>query len=233
MNDFNNDSRVDKFEKRRKNTKSISLFLVLGGILIIILLGMFLFGGDDEEESGQPSTESTSESNGDATKDDTNDTTTSGENSESTGDGSTNSDDSINDESDDSNANDEQNLTDDDSDNNDVEKETVEVSDDENVKEAYTADWEPIGTEQEGPHTTQYDTESQDWKEMERAIRVATSIQEGNMITWRIENGGNQKVIGTVSNKAQENIYQVNLTWIENAGWKPTMVSILKENPHE
>ncbi|ASN05151.1 YrrS family protein [Virgibacillus necropolis] len=241
MKDPNKNSRIDKFDKRRKNTKSISLFLILGGILIIFLLGLFLFGGNEETDSGQPSTESTSEknageSNDEATKDETNnDEKTSDENSESTKDDSTNSGDS----SDDPNAEDEQSKKNDDTkteeseDNNELEKETVEVPDEPNVKEAYTANWKPIGTEQEGPHTTQFDTETQDWKEMEKAIRLATGLQEGNMITEMIENGGDQKVIGTVTDQSQENVYQVNLTWVENEGWKPTMVKILKENPYD
>ena len=37
-----------------------------------------------------------------------------------------------------------------------VETEQVEPSND-NVLKAYTADWKPIGTEQEGPHTTNYE----------------------------------------------------------------------------
>ncbi|WP_404453124.1 YrrS family protein [Virgibacillus necropolis] len=230
MNDFNNSSRVDKFEKRRKNTKSISLFLVLGGILIIFLLGMFLFGGDDEAENGQPSTESSSDNSGESNDEDTKDGTSSDENDESTTDDSANSDDSSNGETEDPNANDDQSTTDDNSDNSDVEKENVEVSDDPNVKEAYTADWQPIGTEQQGPHTKNFDEGAQDRIEMEKAARVATGIQQGDMITWWLDNVGGQDVIATVSNKAQDNTYRVYLTWVDNEGWKPTKVEVLKEN---
>lgn len=233
MNEFNNNnSRVDKFEKRRKNTKSISLFLILGGILIIVLLAMFLFGGNDEE-AGQPSTVSTSDSESsegsdESTKDEKTDDTTPDEDDESTTDDSAVSKDTSGNESEE-----QKNTSDESSDNKDVEKESVDVSDS-NVKEAYTGNWEPIGTEQKGPHTTQFDTKTQDWKEMKKAIRVATGIQEGNMITWMIENGGDQKAVGTVSpDNAPDKTYQVNLTWIENEGWKPTMVKIIKENPYK
>lgn len=102
------------------------------------------------------------------------------------------------------------------------------------MKDAYTADWEPIGTEQEGPHTKQFVLESQDWKEMEQAIRLATGIQQGNMITWQIENGGGKDVIGTVSSRdTPDKTYQVNLTWVKDEGWKPTIVKIIKENPYD
>lgn len=229
MSDLNNHTRKNKFEKRRKNTKSISLLLILGGILIIILFCIFLFGGNNEEAGkGQPSTKSTSEdnsnsSNDEAEKDETNDNA-SDDNNESSNDDSTNSDDASDSESDD------QSTTDEGINNDDVKQESVEVSDDANVKEAYTADWKPIGTEQEGPHAKKFSEGTQDRIEMEKALRVATGIQEDDMITWWLANGGGQDVIGTVSNKAEEKTYRVYLTWVENEGWQPTKVEILKEN---
>lgn len=226
MSDSN---RLNKYEKRRKNTKTISLLLIVGGILIIALLAIFLFGGNDEEaEKEEPSTESASEnnsSNDKATNDDTNDDTT------ADNDNTSAEDDSSSSESDDpSKSDDDQSTMDDDTNNDDVEKEVVEGTDDPNVKEAYTADWEPIGTEQEGPHAKKFAEGTQDRIEMEKAIRVATGIQEGNMFTWRVENGGGQDVIGTVSNKAQEKTYRVYLSWVENEGYQPTKVEVLKEN---
>lgn len=229
MSDSN---RLNKYEKRRKNTKTISLLLILGGILIIILLAIFLFGGSDEEAEGEKSaTESTSEnkndSGNDATNDETNDDNTS---EDKTDEGGTSpDDDSSNSDSDDPDKSDDQSADDE----NAEEKKPVDVSDP-NVEEAYTKEWEPIGTEQEGQHTKQFVEESQDWKEMKEAIRVATGIEEGKMITWRIENGGGKDVIGTVSpDSAPDKTYQVNLTWVENEGWKPTVVKIIKDNPYD
>lgn len=234
MSDSN---RLGKYEKRRKNTKTISLLLILGGILIIILLAIFLFGGNDEEaEKGEPSNQSTSESNSDASNnkaadDETNDDTASDDTTESSSEDTTSSSESDDPtKNDDSSENDDQSTKDDNTGNDDVEKEPVEVTDDPNVKEAYTADWEPIGTEQEGPHAKKFAEGTQDRTEMEKALHVATGIQEGDMITWFVENGGGQDVIGTVSNKAEEKTYRVFLTWVENEGYKPTKVEILKEN---
>ncbi|WP_188453582.1 YrrS family protein [Virgibacillus oceani] len=219
MSDFDNHSRVDKFEKRRKNTKLLSIMLVLGGIFIVALIGLFIFGGGDDEPSELPnnisSRETSSESDQKADDAETDD--------------STNTEDK-NASSDEKNTADDEDTSDADEDNNtDVETEPVE-SNDENVESAYTGDWQPIGTQQQGPHTTTYDEGTQDRNEMEKAIRVATGLQEGDMITWWLENGGDQKVIGTVSNNAQTETYRVYLSWMENQGWQPTKVEVLKEN---
>jgi hypothetical protein len=104
-------------------------------------------------------------------------------------------------------------------------------SEDSNVLEVIRNEWNPIGTAQEKPHVTTFDTSSLDWREMERAIRYATKIAEGDMITWRIENGGaTNKVKATVTTKDQTSIYRVYLEWVENEGWKPTLLKKLKEN---
>ncbi|MFZ3576459.1 DUF1510 family protein [Virgibacillus sp. DJP39] len=237
MNDFDTNSRVDKFEKRRKNTKSISIFLVLGGLLIIVLLGVFIFGGDDKEkaESGQPSTEPTSEDNStdngqsnsekeEAPTDQENDAA-----DDQDKDNTTSEDTSTSGAEDDPEKSDEKTTEDGSTDSSGINKESVAGSGD-NVKEAYTADWEPIGTEQEGTHTKNFDEGTQDRIEMEKALRLATGLQDGDMITWWLHNAGGQEVIGTVSSKAQEETYRVYLTWVDNKGWKPTKVEILKVN---
>ncbi|WP_099158586.1 YrrS family protein [Virgibacillus ndiopensis] len=219
MSDFDNHSRVDKFEKRRKNTKLLSITLVLGGIFIVVLIGIFIFGGGDDEPTELPNNisnrETTSDSDQKTDNAETDDSTNTDEDNAST---------------DEENTTDDENTSDDSSNNNtEVEKEPVE-SDDANVESAYTGNWEPIGTEQQGPHTTTYDEGTQDRIEMENAIRVATGLQDGDMITWWLENGGDQKVIGTVSNNAQTETYRVYLSWVENKGWQPTKVEVLKEN---
>src|SRR5699024_2214593 len=58
-------------------------------------------------------------------------------------------------------------------DNHDVERESVE-SDDDNVIEAYTQNWDPVETSQEEPHEVVFDKSSEDWTEMEQAIKLAT-----------------------------------------------------------
>ena len=108
-----------------------------------------------------------------------------------------------------------------------VETEQVEPSDD-NVIEAYTGNWQPIGTVQEGPHTTVYDDGSQDRIEIKQAVISVTGLAD-DMIEWRIGNGGDQKVIATVSNPGKTDNYRVYLSWVDNQGWQVTSVEKLKE----
>jgi len=202
----NNHSRLNKYEKRRKNTKAISIFIILGVILLVLLIALMTFGGNDQEteqsEQKEPEKDDSElviqESDEDKNEKEKNESDTS---------------------------------EDDDTDTEeDLERESAEPSD-ENVSEAYTANWEAVGTEQEGEHTTQFKKESQDWKEMEQAASIATEIDEGDMTTWRIENGGApDKTIATVSDGNETEVYRVYLTWINKEGWQPTKVEILKEN---
>src|SRR5699024_10976013 len=63
---------------------------------------------------------------------------------------------------------------------NEEEKEEKEVelkeieSSDSNVIKAYEGDWDPIGTKQEGPHTTTYDDGSDDRIEIREAVLMVT-----------------------------------------------------------
>jgi len=101
---------------------------------------------------------------------------------------------------------------------------------DENVLEAFVGNWEPIGTTQEGEHTTDYVDGSTDRKEIKKAVSLVTEIDEAELQEWRVENGGAQKVISTVSNRNEENIYRVYLSWVDEEGWQVTKVEKLKEN---
>lgn len=201
----NNDSRVDKFEKRRKNTKSISILLILGAVLLILLIGIWIFGGGDKENTAdqtQPSSQeeqnSTDEENESfyekESKEDTE--TDQEENSSSENDG---------------------NIDKEDEEQEEIEKQEVDSSD-ENVLKAYTADWKPIGTEQEEPHTTNYSDGSQDRIEIKEAVLMVTDIPEQNLVMHWVGNGGDQKVEATVSNEDNSEIYRVYLSWVEGEG---------------
>src|SRR5699024_12140315 len=45
-----NHSRLNKYEKRRKNTKTISILFIIGSILLVFLIGLLIFGGEDSAE---------------------------------------------------------------------------------------------------------------------------------------------------------------------------------------
>src|SRR5690625_40201 len=48
MNDQNRYSRVNKFEKRRKNTKAISILVIIGSSLLVLLIGIMLVSGKND-----------------------------------------------------------------------------------------------------------------------------------------------------------------------------------------
>ncbi|SDN00377.1 YrrS family protein [Sediminibacillus halophilus] len=220
--DFHSPSRVNRFEKRRKGTKAITFLLIAGGILILVLIGFFLFGGGDEDnatnnnENQEVSPEKEQDSAAEVGEDDKNE-------NEDTADGA-NQPDSETSEEEETEPN--ENDT-----GQEAEKETVDSSGDSNVKEAYTADWKPVGTKQQGTHQTTFEEGTQDWEEMMEAIELATDLPSSNRVVWWVERGSaDQQVIATVSDSDETETYRTYLTWVENEGWKPTKVEVLKEN---
>jgi hypothetical protein len=227
MSDFDRYTRVNKFEKRRKNTKLMSLLIVAGSFLIILLIGLWIFGPDDEQEQPNNLAGSNDESteNEDLNEEDGTEAPESGQDSTETEESSSQIDENQDNDTDSSNE------SNDEIESEIGEKEQVDpTGDDANVIEAYTQNWQPIGTEQEGPHTMVFDEGSQDRMEMEKALSYATSLPEGEMITWWLQRDGDQKVIGTISDRAETQIFRVYISWVENQGWQPTLVEALIEN---
>lgn len=109
-------------------------------------------------------------------------------------------------------------------------KETQGSSNDSNVVKSYSGDWSPVGTTQKGTHKTNYSNGSKDRKEIKKAVSQVTGVSESDMIEWRVENGGNEKVEATITNGKQTETYRVYLTWIDNKGWKVTKYEELKRN---
>jgi FtsZ-interacting cell division protein ZipA len=219
MEDFDRVSRVDKFEKRRKNTKSITILVAIGVILLVFLLGFWIFGGNDDK----------------AAKDENNNGASQSEEKNSEKDGDEKADqftriEEKEEQSSGQNGNQEQQDKEGEASetNGEVETKQVQPSDD-NVIEAYIGDWQPIGTEQTGTHTTDYNDGSQDRKEIAKAVSEVTGLQEESMVTHWVGNGGEQKVEATVSDANNSQIYRVYLTWIDERGWKPTKVEKLKQ----
>ena len=217
-------SRKDKFEKRRKNTKLISLLFVVIFILFISLLGMWLFGGSNEDNIAEELNEQQEEAV-EVNKDNGSD-----ENIENKSEPEENQTSAENDLSIDEKNEEKTDL--DDNQNKDTEIKEVEPSDD-NVIKAYEGNWDPVATKQKGPHTVTFADNSQDRLEMRKAILLATELEEDDYREWWLGNGGDQKVIATVSNNSQSEIYRVYLSWIDNEGLQPTKVEELKENDWE
>ncbi|GGJ83769.1 hypothetical protein GCM10007063_02750 [Lentibacillus kapialis] len=206
-------SRVNKYEKRRKNTKLLSMFTLLGSFLVIVLLGLLIFGGGNTE----PENSQTSESSSQEEKSDSN--SASEEQDESAENNPDPETDSPEEESESTGS----------SDTEETETEQVEPSDD-NVAEAYTGDWEPVGTKQSEPHSIDYNEGSQDREEMQKAVAKATGLNEDHFTMWWIERNGDGKVVNTVSDSDETETYRVYNKWVLNEGWQPVKVEKLKKN---
>ncbi|UOR12232.1 YrrS family protein [Halobacillus amylolyticus] len=214
-------SRSDRFEKRRKGTKLITWLAGAGALLLVVFIALFIFGGSGDQTASEPSS-GDQQSTEDSSQEELNVIT-----DEQTDQESDSSDKSSDKEKQDKKAKEDK----------EEEKDAVVTeSDKENVESVIKKDWQPVQTEQatDGNHTVTYDKSSQDWQEILQAASKATSIDTGNMIAWRVENGGGpQKVEATVSDKAQQQTYRVYIHWAEGVGYKPIKVEKLASNPYQ
>lgn len=203
-------SRMNRYDKRRKNTKLLTILLIVGLVLFIVLIFTLLFGNskpsEDDSLIGQDGKEEITLKKTTPAK-------------------PTDKEIAVTDDE----------TEDKDSSDDDAEDETkIEEAEpmdpnDENVKEAYKGDWKPVPTSQEEPHLTNFEQESTDWKEMIQAVELATGLSD--MTIWWIGNGGEQKAIATVSPKEDHSLtYRVYLSWVTNEGWQPTLVESLLKN---
>lgn len=210
-----NSSRMNKYDKRRKNTQAINILLFLGTCLLILLIFIFIFKPKSKKEIYQEK----NMNNFQAEEYEEHDTNLQTEEE-------TNNKDKNHDHN-------EISITEEEEDFSSDYRENVEAisrlsSEDENVISAYTKHWDPIGTNQAEPHITRFEKDTDDWMEMEKAMGIATELDE--FITWWIGNDGDQRVVGTITTIDQTDTYRVYLSWVPNEGWQPTRVEILKVN---
>lgn len=225
MNHLNKHSRVNKYEKRRKITKAITSLVIIGGCLVILLMALTFFSNKEDPVTKQEKNDNNElQIDGDTEE---NEITDISNNDKINEEEQSNLDSSDNDE-----VSNEESIIDDKADNTDK-VEQIQSTDDDNVIEVYTGNWEPVGTVQEGPHVVNYNDGSQDRIEIDKAVVLATELNPDDMITWWVGNGGEQKVVATVSDSGENEIYRVYLSWIEHEGWQPTKVEKLKENDIE
>ncbi|PFJ61229.1 YrrS family protein [Bacillus thuringiensis] len=88
--------------------------------------------------------------------------------------------------------------------------------------------WKPIGTEQGAKPEMKFKEGTVDWSEMKKAISYAVNVPESQLIFDFIGNNGNNKAYGNVRDKQSNKKYKVNIDWIENQGWKPASVQVVK-----
>lgn len=219
MDEEKNYSRVNKYDKRRKTTKSITILMAIAVLLVILLIGFWLFGGKKDKENDE---QEQSQNTGEVEESDEHSNQSSNDSSAS-------------------NEEDNEDVTEDDKEDKDESEDegSLEIEaipedeiDDPNVIEAYTANWEPIGTSQEEPHTTQYDQGTDDWDEIQEAIAYALEIEKDEIISHWIGNGGEQRVNGYVQSTVTDDHYTVYLQWKENEGWQPIKVERVERFIH-
>ncbi|TCW45795.1 uncharacterized protein DUF1510 [Bacillus thuringiensis] len=88
--------------------------------------------------------------------------------------------------------------------------------------------WKPIGTEQGAKPEMKFKEGTVDWSEMKKAISYAVDVPESQLIFDFIGNNGNNKAYGNVRDKQSNKKYKVDIDWVENQGWKPVSVQVLK-----
>ncbi|PFO64857.1 FMN-dependent NADH-azoreductase [Bacillus cereus] len=98
-----------------------------------------------------------------------------------------------------------------------------------NEKSSQTnSSWKPIGTEQGAKPEMKFKEGTVDWSEMKKAISYAVDVPESQLIFDFIGNNGNNKAYGNVRDKQSNKKYKVNIDWVENEGWKPESVQVVK-----
>ncbi|MCT1903318.1 YrrS family protein [Oceanobacillus sojae] len=233
-----NQTRSNKFEKRRKNTNAITILSIAAGVVLVVFLAIWVFGENDTADEGTESdaSENTSEGNNgeegggeddngflitdpDSNDEDNNDNEDANKDEENEDEG----------KEEDASKEEEDNEDEEDEDNSYEDRESAEPSDN-NVSEAYTGDWDPVGTEQEGEHNTDFGDGSQDRAEIKKATSLVTGLSEDGMIEHWVGNNGPDKVIATVSDSSSSEFYRVFLDWVDGEGWQPTKVEKLIEN---
>ncbi|MFD2657283.1 YrrS family protein [Gracilibacillus thailandensis] len=220
--EFGRITRKDRFEKKRTNTKAITWLSIVGGVLVIVIISLIVFGGGDPNEPV-------------ANDDDENNDTEEIQDQDPDEHTLAEDQDESKLEVEEEELEVEENETEEEEkeqNNESVQLNEVE-SDNENVSYAYEGNWEPIGTEQEEPHTTTFEKETVDWQEMMKAVEVATSIPTDEQVTWWFGRAGDQKVEATVSPRSnQSETYRVTMQWVEEQGWQPLLVEELIENKY-
>ncbi|MGE6422755.1 YrrS family protein [Bacillus altitudinis] len=219
-------SRNSRFEHRDKRRKANMVLNILIGIVVVLILvvasSLLIFNRPPKDVADEPSkTAPASSENKQNSEEDVKD-----QKKDTSDDADAKKDDS-------SDKKDDTKKTDDEEEpNKDALKDATETDGGKtsDVDKTYENDnWEPVGTEQSGSHTATYDANSKDWKEMIKAMSYATGISEDQMtVIWLGNNGGPQDAKGTIRDKSTGERYRVEITWVDEKGWKPVKVEKLK-----
>lgn len=215
MKNSNKPTRSNKNGKNRIISKVVTLIISVTVVLMLLIFGVWLIGGGKDKASNESMENFSSEieSTSEPKKIETNEIEASSN--------------TVEEENSEAEAEEKEKKE-----KEDIKTEKTDPSDD-NVTSAVTGNWKPVETKQEGIHTTDYNNGSQDRIEIKQASANATGLSVEDMIEWRVENNGDQKVVATVSDTQQTKTYRIFLTWIENKGWQPNKVEQLKANDQQ
>ncbi|MEG7333507.1 YrrS family protein [Bacillus sp. 0102A] len=231
----NNQSRYENRDKRRKTNLVLNILIAIVSILIVVVAANLFINSpsskdvskDSETAQKQesPASGKTEKKSDEDIKDNKKDTSDSEKDAEKSSDSDSDSkkDDSSKDDDSDSDS-------DSSSDAPLKDAKVTEGGSSSDVEKTYeNSDWKAVGTEQTGEHAATYDSSSQDWAEMLKAISYATGVSKDNMtVLWLGNNGSPQDAKGKILDKTTGDKYQVTITWVDDKGWKPTKVEKLK-----
>ncbi|MCY8318927.1 YrrS family protein [Bacillus vallismortis] len=229
----NNQSRYENRDKRRKTNLVLNILIAIVSILIVVVAANLFINSpsskdvskDSETAQKQesPASGKTEKKSDEDIKDSKKDTSDSEKDAEK-------SSDSDSDAKKDDSSKDDDSDSDSDSDDPLKDAKVTEGGSSSDVEKTYeNPDWKAVGTEQTGEHAATYDSSSQDWAEMLKAISYATGVSTDNMtVLWLGNNGSPQDAKGKILDKATGDKYQVTITWVDDKGWKPTKVEKLK-----
>ncbi|MDR0138264.1 YrrS family protein [Metabacillus idriensis] len=217
-------SRFENRDKRRKANVVLNILIGIVVILILVIGSQLMLGGNDSEQASKGTKEETGSNQieNEKNKEEKDKEQTAKEDAESEQDSSEEADAAEEDE----------NAKEEPEESEAGEEEVVTEGDpNSNVDQIIeNPGWKPVGTSQSEPHAAQYDKDSQDWAEMIQAMSYATGLSESDMTIWFIGNNGSPNdAKGTISSKDKTQNYKVEITWVENEGWKPVKVEKLKQ----
>lgn len=214
--------RSERRAKRKKVNRILNMLIILVVILIVFFGGKLIFGDKNvEEQVSSNETNQPKDSNEKTTPQDSEDKV-----KESPAD-----DQNKKETTKDSNVEEKAEENEPESD------ESIEVTEGDPesniVRTIVNPAWKPVGTEQTEPHITNFDADSADRNEMEKAASYATGFDRADMVVWWLGRNGGSSITATVSSKTTKQVQKVYLDWIPNEGWKPTKIEELKENDTE
>lgn len=223
MSKLSKGSRFENRDKRRKANVVLNTLIGIVVLLIVVIGSSLMLGGNDSKQTSKETNEETGSNQIENKEEkDKEEQSSSKDDAESEQDSSNETD---------ASKEDEENAEEPSEEEEQGEEVVTEGDPNSNVEEIVeNPSWEPVGTSQAEPHVAKYDKSSQDWAEMTKAMSSATGLSESDMTIWFLGNNGSPNdAVGTISSKDKSQNYRVQITWVENEGWKPVKVEKLKE----